>query len=243
MSQLRAVVAETEFSLPQRSDDEVIQILARLLATGILLAKDQNQRRPHLGIEKPMTGYFTMLEYLLRARTVEQLEAILGYRRGRISARGAFIYRFLRVPELNEFEVAGSTITPQKTPDGKGWDQVDLPARKAALAQVAAYHQNTKVPTFDEIQKKNARDTMDVEGDNTLVKIYPIEDLGYKETYPFGQGVAQWRLTRKRNGEAITGTLLVRIPAGGPLPWVQPRSTLVLGHGPSPEVRRIRSRD
>ena len=63
---------------------------------------------------------------------------------------------------------------------------------------------------------------MDVEGDNTLVKIYPIEDLGEeKETYPFGQGVAQWRLTRKRNGEkAFTGTLLLRIPAGGPLPWV-----------------------
>lgn len=219
MSQLRALLAETEFSLPQRSDNEVIQMLSSLLATGILLVKEQ--RRPHLGIEKPMTGYFTMLKYLLRARTVEQLEAILGYRRGRISARGAFIYQFLRVPELNEFEVAGSTITPQKTPDGKGWDQVDLPARKAALAQVAPYHQNFKVPTFDEIQKKKVLDTMWVEGDNILVKTYPIEDLGEeKETYPPGSGVAQWRLIRKENGEPITGTLLYHIPAGGPLPWV-----------------------
>jgi hypothetical protein len=85
MSQMRAVLAETEFSLPRRSDDEVIQMLASLLATGILLAKDQNQLRHPLGIEKPMTGYFTMLKYLLRARTVEQLEAILGYRRGSMS--------------------------------------------------------------------------------------------------------------------------------------------------------------
>lgn len=62
---------------------------------------------------------------------------------------------------------------------------------------------------------------MDVKGDNTLVKVLPIEDRKEKETYPHGLGVAQWRLNEKGKQRKIPGTLLYRIPAGGPLPWVQ----------------------
>lgn len=153
MSQLRVALAQTEFSSCLRSDSDVIHMLASLLAARRLLVKAQNSLSRQIATETPMSGYFTLLKFLLRAKSCEQLEAILGYRRGRISSQGTLIYGFQEVPELDEFEVAGSTITPQSTPDGKGWDQVDLPARKADLAKVAAYHQNTMVPTFDEIQK------------------------------------------------------------------------------------------
>ena len=232
MSRLRTLLAETECLLFRRSDDEVINMLAAQLATGQLLMKDPDQR-PEAGatagrttavsqppVQRPTTGYFTMLKYILRARSFEHLEDLTGYRRGRLSAKGLLIYRFLRLPEISEFEVRGSTITPEQK-----WNAEDRKTREAELAKTAAYHQNTKVPSFDEIQKRNARSTMAVAGDNTLVKLYPLDSQpidATEEGYPPGHGIPQWRLTDdvKRNG-SIVGTLLFRIDPSGPLPWVE----------------------
>ena len=107
MSQLRAVLAETKPFLSRLSDDDVIQMLASQLAAGQLLVKAQTQ------LQRPMTGYFTMMKSVFFARSFEELEDLAGYRRGRISAKGLLIYRFLRLPEITEFEVRGSTITPE----------------------------------------------------------------------------------------------------------------------------------
>lgn len=233
MSQLRGALADSEPSLWRMTDDHVIALLASQLARGHLLIKDPNRRsflgtlvgaktssEPEPAPRRPMSGYFMMLKYILRARSFEQLEDLAGYRRGRLSAKGALIYRFLRVPEITEFEVRGSTITPKHK-----WDAEDAKIREAELAKVAAYHRVTKVPSFDEIQRRNARETMDVSGDNTLVKIYPLDwqPVDDKpEGYPPGHGIPQWRLTDDTSRtHAISGALLFRISPGKPLPWVE----------------------
>lgn len=229
MGQLRAALAETEPFLFGRSDDDVIAMLASQLVSGQLLLKDPNGRSTQRGAtadgtlavsepsaQRPMSGYFTLLKYVLRARSLEHLEELAGYRRGRLSAKGLLIYRFLRVPEITEFEVRGSTITPEHK-----WNAEDAKVRLAELAKVAAYHRNTGVPSFDEIQRKNARETMDVSGDNTPVKLYPLDSLD-SEVYPPGHGIPQWRLTDevKRKG-SVPGVLLFRIDPLSPLPWVE----------------------
>jgi hypothetical protein len=167
-----------------------------------------------------MSGYFMMLKHILRARTVTHLEDLAGYRRGRLSAKGMVIYRFLRVPEINEFEVRGSTITPKHK-----WDAEDAKIREAELARVAPYHRNTKSPSFDEIQRKNARETMGVSGDNTLVKIYPLDWQqvdDHPEGYPPGLGIPQWRLTDEvSQAHSLLGLLLFRIGPDAPLPWAE----------------------
>jgi len=235
MSKLRVLLAETEVLLFRRNDDEVINILAAQLATGQLLMKDPDQglkagenawrgttaiSQPP--VQRPMTGYFTMLKYLLRARSFEHLEDVTGYRRGRLSAKGLLIYRFLRLPEISEFEVRGSTITPEQkwnAEDGDG------KIREAELAKTAAYHRNFKVPSFDDIQKQNARKTMAVAGDNTLVKLYPLDKQpidGTDEGYPPGHGIPQWRLTDEVNQSgSILGILLFRIGPNDSLPWAE----------------------
>lgn len=123
MSQVRAAFAETESLVFRLSDDDVIARLASQMASGQLPVKDPNQRWNsglELPIQRPVSGYFMMLKYVLRARSFEHLQDLAGYRRGRLSAKGLFIYRFLRLREINEFEVEGSTITSKHgTPGGR----------------------------------------------------------------------------------------------------------------------------
>lgn len=210
MARLRASLSETDPLVHLLSDDEVIDLLAARVAAV----------EPGPPITRPMSGYFGLLKYVLRSKSFEHLEKLIGYRPGRLSAKGLLIYRFLRVPEIHEFEVRGYSNTPAHE-----WKEKVAPARQAQLAASAPYHQATKVPNFDEVQRRNARETMALSGDNTLIRIYPREKLpidSTKEGYPAGEGIAQWELTEEvsRLG-LITGWLLFQIRPGDSLPWVE----------------------
>src|SRR5436309_1962483 len=85
MSQLRATLAQTATSLCRLTDEEVIGMLASQLASGQLRLQDLNRRSvSEAAVQRPMTGYFMQLKYILRARSFERLEDLAGYRRGRL---------------------------------------------------------------------------------------------------------------------------------------------------------------
>ncbi len=232
MAKMRAIAAETQPFMCFRSDEDVIEMLSWRLASHELLLKkcdwpphstkpDSTKPTSGLADSSPepaaqlrMSGYFTMLKFVLRARSLEHLEKLVGYPPALLSSKGLLIYRFLRLPEINEFEVCGYSNTPKQK-----WDKEDRERREAELGKVAAYHRNFKVPSFDEIQRGEARKSMALSGDNTLVKLYP--NASTEEVYPSGEGIAQWRLTEevKQKG-SILGQLLFRVDPGKTLPWV-----------------------
>jgi len=159
-----------------------------------------------------MSGYFTLFGFL-RGQSLTQLERRIGYREGRLSSKGALIYKFLRLPQISEFEVRGmSTLTDDR------WRAEVAPKRAADLAAVAAYHRNTKVPSFDEIQRRNALESMSLTGGNMLVKVYPVDWQKFDDTpagYRVGSGIYQWRL---KDNIMISGALLARLNPGGLVP-------------------------
>jgi len=229
MQRLRSVLVRTDHAIFRMSDQAVIQLIAWRLAAGQLLI-----RRRHAGLltipsafhssvdpqeRREMSGYFTMMKYVLRSRSLEHLEDLVGFRRGRLSSNGLLIYRFLRLPDTSEFEVSGYSVTAKHV-----WDKDEAPKRAAELAAVADYHRNTNVPTFDEIQKRNAVQSMTLSGDNMLVKLYPADWQPIDDTdqgYPPGQGIPQWRLTDAKSRKVIPGKLLLNISAGAALPWAE----------------------
>src|ERR1035438_2330612 len=84
IAQLRASLAKTEFNLSRKSDDQVIRMLAIMLATGQLLVKAADlylypgsvsagamNAESQAAVQRPMSGYFTMLKFVLRARSFE----------------------------------------------------------------------------------------------------------------------------------------------------------------------------
>src|ERR1700676_2734713 len=98
-------------------------------------------------ISRRMTGYFTLFKWV-RGQSLNELDRRIGYRGGRISAKGAVVYKFLRLPNVSEFEVRGTSIWTEQQ-----WQKKVEPKRTAELVAVASYHRNTKVPSFDEVQK------------------------------------------------------------------------------------------
>ena len=105
-----------------------------------------------------------------------------------------------------------STLTDDR------WRAEVAPKRAADLAAVAAYHRNTKVPSFDEIQRRNALESMSLTGGNMLVKVYPVDWQKFDDTpagYRVGSGIYQWRL---KDNIMISGALLARLNPGGLVP-------------------------
>ncbi len=161
-----------------------------------------------------MTGYFTLFKFL-RGQSLTELERRVGYRHGRLSSKGALIYKFFRLPQVSEFEVRGTSIWTEDT-----WKTEVAPKRAADLAAVAAYHKNTNVPSFDEVQRRNALESMSLNGSNMVVKLYPVDWQELDETpagYRVGSGIYQWRL---KKDTMISGALLLRSSPGDSVPWI-----------------------
>jgi len=169
---------------------------------------------PNAPFSRRMTGYFTLFKWV-RGQSLAELDRRIGYRHGRISSKGALIYRFLLLPNISEFEVRGTSIWTEQR-----WQAEVEPERKADLTAVAAYHRNTKVPSFDEVQRRNALESMSLTGGNMAVKIYPLDwqEIDDKPTgYHPGTGLSQWRLT---DNARIYGALLFTLSQGDTVPWV-----------------------
>ena len=120
------------------------------------------------------SGYITESKSLYG--TVGDFETNLGYHHGRLR-KGFFIAHLLTIPDLDDFELAGYSITPQH---------------------------RFKLPSDLDITvlKKLARDKMLSIGHKNLIKVFPAirhnTCMDSDEQYPYGQGgVAQWNLTRE----------------------------------------------
>jgi hypothetical protein len=167
---------------------------------------------------RAMTGYFTQFRWI-RGQTLEELERRLGYRRERLSSKGALLYRFLRLPNLDEFEVRGTTIFTETA-----WQTDVAPQRRLVEAGAAAYHRNTKVPTADEVQRRMARTSFALEGPNMLIKVFAKDWRSIDSTplgYFHGSGVSQWCLSENVSSQGLIQGELVpcNLSPGCSVPW------------------------
>jgi hypothetical protein len=156
-----------------------------------------------------LRGFFTA-EKWLQGKTLSEMEALIGYRAGRLSTLGASVYRFTRVPENWEFEVAGYT----NVSGGLAMD----PAWVAQDRLAAAYHAKTGVPNAETRLKNNARASMSVSGPNRLIKVKPLLDDPL-DTYPPGRGIPQWRVSElAAQRGTLRGELLLVLKPGDRYP-------------------------
>jgi hypothetical protein len=131
-----------------------------------------------------LRGFFTSQGWL-RGKTLSEIELLIGYRPGRLSA-GASVYAFTRVPENWEFEVSGYTNVPGGQAIDHKWVAADRDA--------AAYYAKTGMRSSETVLKDNARASMMCSGPNRLIKVYPLlEDPS--DTFPPGRGIPQWRVS------------------------------------------------
>jgi hypothetical protein len=164
---------------------------------------------------QPISGYFTLFNFV-RGKSLEELEKAIGYRKGRLSAKGALLFRLQRLPLTSEFEVRGySQLRDQD------WKDRVAPERSAELARTKAIYARMNLPDFDEQQKRNALETMELSGENTPVKVVPLESLAIDSTpngYVIGSAIPQWTILKT---SPISAELFHIIPAGlnSAAPW------------------------
>jgi hypothetical protein len=119
-------------------------------------------------------GCFTQDKFIA-GKSLRDIEKILGFKEGRL-ARGGYVYALTRLPEKNEFQVAGYT-------------NVSL--------------HNFKMPKDlnVDVLKRNAMELWELKGWNRLVKVVPIiphdKTKPDDEQYPHARGVPQWVVTKE----------------------------------------------
>jgi hypothetical protein len=127
-----------------------------------------------------VSGYVTKDKFI-RGRTIEEIERILGFQRGRFQ-RGISVARLERLPSLSEFELAAYSMIPEhrySPPD-------DLDLRKL---------------------KQLALESWSLMGLERLLKVKPnvphMPDLPPDWQYPPGLGAPQWKITARLPGTIV----------------------------------------
>ena len=128
----------------------------------------------HVGQMLSARGYITSAKYL--HGTINDFERNIGYHFGRLG-NGFFIAHLLRLPETDEFDLAGYSITPEH----RFVSPKDMDIKKL---------------------KTIAREAMIDIGCSNLVKVFPKtghdQSMEADEQYPFGQGgIPQWKLIKE----------------------------------------------
>lgn len=119
-------------------------------------------------------GCFTQ-EKFIAGKSLRDIEKILGFREKRLS-QGGYVYALARLPEKNEFRVAGYT---------------NVSLHRFVMPQ------NLNL----DILKRNAMEGWELRGRNRLVKVVPIipHDKGMPDDdqYPHAGGAPQWVITKE----------------------------------------------
>ncbi len=156
-----------------------------------------------------LTGFFTSQKWLC-GRSLSELEGLLGYRVGRLTAKGACVYAFTRLPENWEFDVKGYTNV-------SGGLNID-PEWAAADRQAAAYYARTGMRSSETVLKDNARASMTISGPNRLIKVKPLLS-DPNDPYPAGKGIPQWRVSElAAQRKSLQGTLFLLLKPGDSYP-------------------------
>lgn len=121
-------------------------------------------------------GCVTQEKYL-KGRTIQEIEKILGFQAGRLTA-GATIAALQQVPETDQFELAGYTQVATHRFD-----------KDKALAKLEE----------NKLKQMLRTNVFAVNGPGRLVKVIPVTPhdtlLDENIQYPPGLGVPQWKLT------------------------------------------------
>jgi hypothetical protein len=145
-----------------------------------------------VGTLKQMTGYCTHA-FLLRGKTLEQLEDLLGYRRGRL-VTGATILFLKQLPGPDDFQFAGYSYFSDGAVTGHKLNPADRdPYRMESLLKSEHGWSETQIRTH---KQKMIGTKIVVSGPERLAKLIPVTAHSPGEEYPPGQGVFQVKITR-----------------------------------------------
>ena len=139
-----------------------------------------------------MTGYCTHA-FLLRAKTGAELEAMLGYRRGRL-AKGFSILFLETLPDPDGFQLAGYTYFSDGARGGHRLTKEDRePVRMESLLKSEHGWSDAEIRA----KKRGMVGTkIKITGHERLAKVIPASDHVAGEEYPPGLGVFQVKIVR-----------------------------------------------
>ena len=119
-------------------------------------------------------GCFTQDKFIA-GKSLREIEKNLGFKQGRL-AQGGYVYTLTRLPEKNEFRVAGYT-------------------------NVSLHNFTMPGNLNEDVLKRNVMEVWEVKGRNRLVKVVPIiphdSKMPNDEQYPHARGVPQWVITKE----------------------------------------------
>lgn len=119
-----------------------------------------------------ISGYVTKDKFI-RGRTLEEMEQILGFRKGRFQ-QGVYVLALDRLPTQSEFQLA-------------------------AYSMIAEHHFKTPTDLNIDKIKQNAAESWALTGGDRLVKVRTVAPhdpkLDLDIQYPPGKGAPQWKLT------------------------------------------------
>jgi hypothetical protein len=127
-------------------------------------------------------GFFTTVGWL-KGRTLQEIESLLGFQRDRLNW-GARVYIAFRLPQIDEFELAGySQVASHQTQEQYG-SNLNSPQNKS---EMDAY----------KVKKGLAMSCWAMSGKDRIVKILPAKRhsdlIPDAIQYPPGQGIPQWK--------------------------------------------------
>lgn len=139
-----------------------------------------------------MTGFCTHA-FLLRGKSLTNLEDLLGYRRGRL-ANGATILFLDRLPVPEDFQLAGYTYFSDGAVQGHKLDPADRdPFRMESLLQSEHGWSHGQIQAY---KQKMIGTKITIAGHERLAKLLPVTRPTPGEGYPPGKGIFQVNVVR-----------------------------------------------
>ena len=139
-----------------------------------------------------MTGFCTHA-FLLRGKSLNDLEDLLGYSRGRL-ANGATILFLERLPTPDDIQLAGYTYFSDGAVQGHKLAAADRdPYRMESLLKSELGWSDLQLRTH---KQKMIGTTIVINGHERLAKLVPVTGHTLGEEYPPGKGIFQVKVVR-----------------------------------------------
>jgi hypothetical protein len=139
-----------------------------------------------------MTGFCTHA-FLLRGKSLSDLEDLLGYRRGRL-ASGATILFLEKLPTPDDLQLAGYTYFSDGALQGHKLDAADRePYRMESLLKSEHGWNDAQIRAY---KQKMIGTKIVISGHERLAKLIPTTGHTPGEEYPPGKGIFQLKIVR-----------------------------------------------
>ena len=139
-----------------------------------------------------MTGYCTHA-FLLRGKSLNELEDLVGFRRGRL-AGGATIYFLEALPVPDDIQLAGYTYFSDGAVQGHKLAPADRdPFRMESLLRTEMGWTDAQIRAY---KQRMIGTKIVISGHERLAKLDPVTPHSASEEYPPGKGIFQVRVVR-----------------------------------------------